>query len=308
MILNTGMRTDIPAFYSTWFYNRVREGFVMVRNPYYPNQVTRYRITPDTVDALLFCTKNPEPMLDELDLLQEFPQFWFVTITPYGREIEPNVPDKHKVMESFRRLSEKVGKNAVSWRYDPIFITERYSVDYHKRAFREIAQTLKGCTEQVVISFIDLYEKTKKNFPEAREVTKEEREELARSFVETGKQTGMTVRTCCEGQNLAPLGVDTKGCLTQAVLEHAIGTAITPPRSNRPRPACDCVLGNDIGAYNTCPHLCRYCYANYDQETVLQNIRNHDPNSPFLTGNSLPEDVITKAKQPRWSSGQIRMI
>ena len=108
MIINTGMRTDIPACYSDWFFRRIREKYVLVRNPYYPQQVTRYRLTPDVVDCLAFCTKNPEPMLGRLDEISVFPQFWFVTITPYGKEIEPQVPDKRKVLESFRVLPKRL--------------------------------------------------------------------------------------------------------------------------------------------------------------------------------------------------------
>lgn len=109
MILHTGMRTDIPAFYTPWFLNRLREGFVLVRNPFDPSAVTRYRLEPSVVDLFCFCTKNPAPMLPHLAALEPFGQYWFVTITPYGRDIEPNVPPKEQVLESFLRLSEKLG-------------------------------------------------------------------------------------------------------------------------------------------------------------------------------------------------------
>ena len=123
MIIDTGNRTDVPAFYSEWYMKRIREGYVMVRNPYSPEQVTRYRLDPEVVDALVFCSKNPGPMIKYLDELDRFRMFWYVTITPYGKSIEPNVPDKHKVIEDFKRISEHVGKHAMSWRYDPIFIS-----------------------------------------------------------------------------------------------------------------------------------------------------------------------------------------
>ena len=117
MIINTGMRTDIPAFYSDWFVNRLKAGFVLVRNPYNPRSVTRYRLAPDVVDLIGFCTKNPAPMLPYMDLLKPYGQYWFVTITPYGKEIEPRVPDKRNVLESFRRLSDIVGVDSIGWRY-----------------------------------------------------------------------------------------------------------------------------------------------------------------------------------------------
>lgn len=130
MILQTGMRTDIPAFYAEWFIYRIKEGYVMVRNPYKPSLVTKYIINPDVVDLIAFCTKNPAPMLEHMDVLKPFGQYWFVTITPYGKEIEPNVPDKRKVIQDLKRLSEAVGIDSIGWRYDPIFITEKYSIDF----------------------------------------------------------------------------------------------------------------------------------------------------------------------------------
>ena len=114
MIINTGCRTDIPAFYSKWLMNRIREGFVLVRNPYNPLSVTKYSLSPDVVDCLAFCTKNPEPMLKYLDEIDKYKQYWFVTITPYGKDIEPNVPDKRQVIESFKKLSNHIGVNAIS--------------------------------------------------------------------------------------------------------------------------------------------------------------------------------------------------
>ena len=166
MVINTGQRTDIPAFYADWFVNRLKAGFVLVRNPYNPRSVTRYRLSPEVVDLIGFCTKNPAPMLPHMDLLRPYGQFWYVTITPYGKEIEPGVPDKREVLESFRRLSDTVGPDRVGWRYDPVFISGDYPAERHIRAFEYMAQTLSGYTHTAVISFVDLYEKTKRNFPE----------------------------------------------------------------------------------------------------------------------------------------------
>ena len=159
MIINTGMRTDIPAFYSEWFMNRIRAGFVLVRNPYHPDQITRYELNPDVVDCLAFCTKNPAPMLKHLDELKAYHQYWFVTITPYGRDVEPNVPPKEKVMQDFIMLSETIGISSVGWRYDPIFIDSTYTLDRHISDFEQMCRTLSGYTHVCVISFIDLYEK-----------------------------------------------------------------------------------------------------------------------------------------------------
>lgn len=304
MILNTGSRTDIPAFYSEWFYNRVRAGFVLARNPYYPSHVTRYRISPDVVDAIVFCSKNPEPMFDQLSLLEPFNTFWFVTITPYGPEVEPRVPDKDRVADTFCHLSELSGPEHMSWRYDPVFVSKTYTIERHVKEFGHLAQQLRGATTQCVVSFIDLYEKTRRNFPEARAVTPKEQEELVAAFADIAQQNDLCIHLCCENQELARPGVDTAGCLSPHVLEQAIGAPLHVPAHKPARPECVCLLGADIGAYNTCNHGCRYCYANYDQSSVCRNMARHDPTSPLLIGNLEAEDVVKDAQQTSWIDPQ----
>ena len=151
MIINTGMRTDIPAFYSEWFLNRIREGYVLVRNPYRPDWITRYELDPDVVDCIAFCTKNPAPMLKYINELNRFHQYWFVTITPYGKDIELNVPPKEQVMQDFITLSQAVGIKCIGWRYDPIFLDDKYTRDYHLGKFEEIAKALDGYTNNSVM-------------------------------------------------------------------------------------------------------------------------------------------------------------
>lgn len=184
MIIQTGMRTDIPAFYSEWLFNRLQEGFVLVRNPYNPNQVTKYSLSPDVVDLIAFCTKNPAPMLPHMEKLKLYGQYWFVTITPYGKDIEPNVPEKEKVIENFKQLSDIVGVDSVGWRYDPIFVDEEHSVEWHISEFEKMAATLCGYTKTCVISFIDIYKKVERNFPKARSVMKKDRITIGKAFVE----------------------------------------------------------------------------------------------------------------------------
>ena len=307
MIINTGQRTDIPAFYARWLCNRLRAGRVLVRNPYNPTSVTAYRLSPEVVDVIGFCTKNPAPMLPHLDLLRPYGQYWYVTITPYGREIEPHVPDKRAVLASFRRLSDALGPDCVGWRYDPIFLSEDYPVQRHIEAFARIAEGLSGYTHTAVISFIDLYEKTKRNFPEARAVVRADRLALGRAFVEIGQKYGLVIRPCGEGDELAALGADCSGCMTVAMYEKAAGSRLKVPAFTPSREACACYLSCDIGAYNTCGHLCRYCYANCDARAVRENMRRHDPASPLLVGRPRPEDAVRDAKQLSWIDPQLRM-
>lgn len=308
MIIQTGMRTDIPAFYSKWFLNRIKEGYVLVRNPYNLQSVTRYSLSPDVVDLIAFCTKNPAPMLPGMDALKEYGQYWFVTITPYGRDIELNVPDKEKVMEDFKRLSDIVGINSVGWRCDPILLTERYTLERHIDDFRHMAKTLSGYTQSCVISFIDLYRKVRRNFPEAEEVGKEERITIGKAFAEIGKEYGITIRACAEGTELEPNGVDCGGCMTVGTFEKALHAVLdVPKRKNQRSGKCACVLGTDIGAYDTCAHFCRYCYANTDAERVRRNMKAHDPDSPFLIGSCRPGDRIREAAQESWRSRQLTL-
>ena len=308
MIIQTGMRTDIPAFYSNWFLRRIKAGFVLVRNPYDESSVTKYSLSPKVVDVIAFCTKNPAPMLPHMDIIKEYGQYWFVTITPYGKEIEPNVPDKEKVIEDFKKLSGIVGVNSIGWRYDPVFITNKYFVEFHKKAFENMARKLSGYTNVCVISFIDLYKKVVRNFPQARSVENDEQMELARFFVSVGEKYGIKIKSCAEGTQLAPLGVDASGCMTKQSYELALGKKLSVPHKKSPRMECNCTLGNDIGAYNTCGHLCKYCYANYDADIVKRNMKLHNPLSPFLLGNSQKGDKIHEAEQVSWIDEQLTFI
>ena len=301
MIINTGCRTDIPAFYSKWLINRIREGYVLVRNPYNPNQVTRYNLSPDVVDCLAFCTKNPEPMLKYLDEIDKYKQYWFVTITPYGKVIEPNVPNKEKVIESFKKLSKHIGVDAIGWRYDPIFIGNNFDVNKHIYYFEKIAKELKNYTHNCTISFLDLYEKVKRNAPEIKLPNHEEQIQIAKAFSKIGKENNMVIHSCCEKTYLSQYGLKCNGCMSKEIVEKAIGCNLNPPNSRKNlRESCNCLMGNDIGAYNTCGHLCKYCYANANKGFVIENMKKHNDNSPFLIGGYEDGDKITIAKQKSW--------
>lgn len=309
MIINTGMRTDIPAFYSEWLVNRIREGFVLVRNPYNPPQVTRYSLRPEVVDLFVFCTKNPAPMLEHMDALRPYGQYWFVTITPYGRDIEPNVPDKESVMADFRLLSNALGADCVGWRYDPILVDAQHSVDWHISEFRQMAVRLSGYTRTCVISFIDIYRKVERNFPEVREVCRKDRLAIGKAFIEIAKQHDITIRPCAEGNELAAYGADCSGCMTVKTFETALRARLDVPKRgrNQRNGECACLLGTDIGAYDTCGHLCKYCYADSNAALVRENMKAHDPKSPFLIGNSRPGDDIHEAEQKSWLNLQLRL-
>ena len=309
MIIQTGMRTDIPAFYSKWFLNRIKEGYVLVRNPYNERQVTRYCLAPDVVDLIAFCTKNPAPMLPYMNVLKPYGQYWFVTITPYGRDIEPNVPDKEKVMDDFKKLSDIVGADSMGWRYDPIFIDKKHSVEWHITEFEKMAEILAGYTKTCVISFIDIYKKVERNFPEAKSVQAEDRAMIGKAFVKIAAKYGMVLKPCAEGEELAKYGADCSGCMTVHTFETALHSRLEVPKrkKNQRNGECACLLGTDIGAYDTCGHLCKYCYANANPVLVKENMRKHNPDSPFLIGGHMPGDIVREAIQKSWIDRQIRL-
>lgn len=184
----------------------------------------------DVVDAICFCTKNPAPMLERLPEIHDFQQIWYVTITPYGKDVEPHVPDKESVIDSVKKLSDMVGRRRVHWRYDPILLNETYSIDYHIRCFEKMSEALCDYVASVVISFVDLYAKTRKKY-------------------------GITIRTCCENSEFAKFGVDVSGCMTQQVIEQSLGYTLKVPKRKPARQECNCLLGNDIGMYNPCDNL-----------------------------------------------------
>ena len=300
MIINTGCRTDIPAFYPKWLINRIKEGYVMVRNPYNPSQVTKCSLNPEVVDCMAFCTKNPEPILKYLDQLDIYRQYWFVTITPYGKDIEPNVPDKEKVIESFKKLSRHVGINSIAWRYDPIFLNKEFTLNKHIEKFKELAEKLKGYTKDCTISFLDLYEKVKRNAPNIKPPSKKEQIDITKAFVKIGKENNMIIHGCCEGKFLSEYGLDCSGCMSKDIVEKSINVKLNPPKRKNIRDGCDCLMGNDIGSYDSCGHLCKYCYANSNKRAVKENMKKHIETSPFLIGKEEKGDKISVAKQKSW--------
>lgn len=301
MIINTGQRTDIPAFYSKWFINRIKEGYVLVRNPYYPKLVTKFILDPKVVDVIGFCTKNPHPMLEYLDDLSDFRQFWYISITAFGKDLEPNVPHVDKVIEDFKYLSKKLGKNAINWRYTPIIINEKYPVERHIRAFEYIASHLVGYTSLAVFGFVDIYEKLKLNHPEILDTSDENKIYLAREFSKIAQKYNMNLRLCSKEKWLRNFGIDVDGCMRLEDYENAIGLNLKPNKKMQARKNyCSCFLSNDIGAYNSCLHFCKYCYANGNAQFVKNNFLKHDDNSPFIIGTFFKDDIIKEAKQESW--------
>ena len=183
----------------------------------------------------------------------------------------------------------------------------KYTVKYHLEQFEGISAALQGYTKNCVISFLDLYQKVKRNFPEVKMVPKEQRKYLGQRMTRIATEHKMILRPCGEGTELAAFGADCNGCMTQQIYENAIHMSLDMPKKQSLRKECACYLGNDIGAYNSCPHMCKYCYANYDEKSVRLNRINHNPKSAFLIGDDMPNDKVHKAVQKSWINGQISL-
>lgn len=294
MILNVSGRCDIPAFYSKWFMNRIQAGFVDVRNPFDEKRVSR--IYFEDVDAFVFCTKNPIPMLEFLPQLNK-PVILQVTLTPYKQDIEPLVPDKKQILEAIRKCSEIVGIDQLFVRYDPIFLSERYDLDYHKRAFERMCSLLEGDVKQIIVSFLDLYKNVKKNqgILKYREWTEKDYQEIGRAFSASAQKHGMSVQTCFEERDLTEFGFKKGACVSHELAYQLTGKTYKN-WTVRQGKVCGCVQMADIGVYNSCMHFCKYCYANYDEDQVRKNFKKHDPDSSLLIG-TLQEDDIIKVRK-----------
>ena len=299
MILSASRRTDIPNYYSEWFFNRIKDGYVYVRNPMNVHQVSKIDINPETVECIVFWTKNPEPMLNRLEELAPYHYYFQFTLTGYGKDMECHVPHKReRIIPIFQELSKKTGMQKVIWRYDPVIFTKKYTPEYHLKAFEQIAAALRGYTEKCVISFVDLYAKNKKNMKllEWYEADEEELREFAEKISKIAKKNGMSIGSCAERMDLEEYGIEHNCCIDKTLIESIIGCRLKAGRDKNQREECGCMESVDIGTYNTCKNGCKYCYANYSEESVVKNYSKYDPESPILCGAIDASDKIKERK------------
>lgn len=298
MILSVSRRTDIPAFYSDWFFNRINEGFVYVRNPINKNQISKIQLSPDTVDCIVFWTKNPKPLLKRINELSAYNFYFQFTLNSYGKDLEPNVPSKNELIRLFKELSLLIGKEKVIWRYDPIILTNKYSIEYHEKYFESIAQKLSTYTEKCVISFVDLYKKSEINLKntDIKDITEKEILELSSKLKVIALRYNLEIETCAEDVELATLGIGHNKCIDNFLIERIIKKRIKTSKDKNQREVCGCVESIDIGAYNTCRHGCLYCYASFNSAMVADNFKNHSSQSPLLFGEIGVNDIVTERK------------
>ena len=274
----------MPAFYSEWFFNRVKEGFVQVKNPMNPKQARLVSLKPEDVDCFVFWSKNPLPMVERLDLLENYGFYFQFTLNGYGEDIEIGLLNLEKRVETMKRLCGKIGKERIVWRYDPILITEKYSAGFHGDMFGRLAGELAGCFDGCVISFVDRYGKNAKCFDEngIRELTYEEMTELAGSFSSVGKEFGFEINTCAEKIELGLYGIGHSSCIDVQRIQKIVGREVNSPADKNQRNGCGCAVSVDIGAYDTCKHGCVYCYANRSAKIAQIGYERHDPDSPCM--------------------------
>lgn len=310
MILSASRRTDIPNYYSEWLARRFRAGFLCVRNPMNFRQVSRITLNPNVIDCIVFWTKNPAPMLPYLDEYRRYMYYFQFTLTGYGKDIEPGLPDKRRILiPAFCELADRIERNRVIWRYDPIFLSDHYTLDYHVKAFTRIAEALAGRTRRVVISFLDDYEKTKRNMKgiNIQGLTKEKMRRLAHSFAVIAGRYGMEIQTCAEKIDLSEYGITHGACIDREYIEHLLGCRLRAGKDHGQRPECRCMESVEIGSYHTCRNGCRYCYANFSDGRVQARIRDFDVDSPILCGKMEPEDRITERKMKTLRENQMTL-
>ena len=307
MILSASRRTDIPGFYTDWFMNRLRDGYTLIRNPYNPRQVRRVVLHPDIVDCIVFWTKDPAPLLSRLAEIEDrgYSYCFQFTLTPYGPCLERNLRSKEEILKTFLALGERIGKNRIQWRYDPVLLTEEWTVQRHTEAFTHLCHALAPVSAGVTISFIDMYRRCRA--VGLHSLTSEEMREIGRNFGAIAKEYALPIQTCCEKIDLSIYGIRRGGCISRELLEEACGDSLLLKPAKHQRHGCGCVESVDIGAYNTCLHDCIYCYASDSQAAVQRQLANYDPLSPLLIGRLKKEDTVYTKAEASERQGQMRL-
>ncbi|MDD4295394.1 MAG: DUF1848 domain-containing protein [Ruminiclostridium sp.] len=293
MILSVSRRTDIPAFYSEWFINRLHAGFVLTRNPMNHGQVSKIVLSPDVVDCIVFWTKDPQNIMDKLYTIDKlgYKYYFHFTLTPYDQSVEKGLRNKDEIIKTFCELSDRIGKDKVLWRYDPIILNDIFDTAFHKEQFSRLCSKLNKYTKQCIISFVDLYSKLKTDI--LREISVDEMIELGKIFSFTAKDFGIIPKACCEKSFLYEYGIDRAHCIDRVLIESIRGYSIDVKKDRNQRSSCGCFESIDIGVYNTCKNGCVYCYANYSDVSVHNNCKRHNPHGELLIGQIGVKDKIT---------------
>ncbi len=288
MIISASRRTDIPAFYSDWFIQRIKQGYACAKNPMNAKQIKTVSLKPEDVDCIVFWTKNAAPLMSKLKILDDmgYMYYFLYTITPYEKDIEPNIADKNEIISNFIKLSKMTGPNRVILRYDPIIINNKYTLDYHINYFNSLAAKLNGHTNKCIISFVDIYNKLSKEAKEiiGNHINNSDMFDIAYKLNKIAKDNNINMQTCCEEIDLSIASIPHGACIDKTLIEQLCGRNLNINKAKSQRQLCNCAESVDIGAYNCCAHGCVYCYANSGGKAVVENMKKHDINSLFLIG------------------------
>ncbi len=298
MIINTGGRTDTVQYFSRWLLKRFEEGYVLSRNPMFPENVTRYDLTPDKVDCVVFCSKNYAPILEDLHRITDrFNTYFYYTITAYGKDVEPGVPDIPESIETLKRLSAMVGKKRLVWRYDPVLLTERYTMDVHMDTFSMMAKEISPYVDRCIFSFVEYYDKVPFNMPEIIPFRGDDKQRIAEGLGRIAADNGLVLQLCVSDGDYSKYGIVSASCLTLDAIGKANNVVFRDLKHNGMRKRCHCMESRDIGWYDTCMNGCKYCYANTNPKVAFDNYKLHDPDSPLLLGHLKETDVVRKGDQ-----------
>lgn len=307
MIISASRRTDIPAFYSGWFMNRLASGYALTPNPWNPQQVGMVRLSPENVDCIVFWTKNPQAMLGSLDRLDAlgYRYYFTFTITPYGRDIEKALPPKERVMDTFLRLAERLGPHRVDWRFDPVMVTDACPVEWHLERFEEMCTRLRGATTRCIMNFIKSYRHIASRVQVMDDALIRK---TALGLAEVAAAHAIPLYNCTEQWDLRDQGIGFSSCIDRGKIEALAGWPISVRKDPGQPATCNCVESVDIGMYGTCPHGCTYCYATRNDATMRRNIKAHNPDSPMLTGEPTGAEQIADRTRPSLRDAQLRLI
>ena len=297
MIVSASRRTDIPAFHGEWLLRRLDEGFALTENPFNAKKLSYIPLQKGITDMIWFWSKDPTPLLRHLNTLDGYgiPYAFQFTLTPCGSAIEPGTSDKEKLIRTFLTLAEHLGPERMVWRYDPIVMADGLDAAEHIRLFGRLARILRGSTERCIISFLDLYTRNKTPLSGiCRPPSGEEILRLAEEFSSSAAANGISLFTCSEQADLSAFGIGHAACIDKALTEKIIGLPIKAKKASGQRPLCGCIESSDIGAYDTCPMGCRYCYATGSMETVRKRLALCDPASPLLCGQANGREIVRK--------------
>ena len=258
-------------------------------------QVSKIVLNPQTVDCFVFWTKNPKPMLKRLDELKDYKYYFQFTITSYGSEVEKGILNKKEIIKTFKELSKRIGKEKVILRYDPIFLSKKYTINYHYKSFESLCKQLEGYSKRCVISFIDLYKKTERNTKELNILPMgiDDIKNISRYFSNIASKYGFEIETCSEEYDLTEFGIKKGKCIDDKVISEIMGYEVNLKKDDTQREVCGCVKSIDIGQYNTCMHHCLYCYANFNYKMVEENYKLHNIENPLLIGKVRVDTKIT---------------